>query len=640
MAARMRPQRDLRFVVVGFVLAAVLGRPGAPAAAPFPGTLTWELRADLVGGVSAAAGGVLNGTLYVSHGYRGAASNVLSTYDPAADAWSVGTAAPTARYAVAGAALDGTLYTLGGVPGPSAQVHVFDPAANAWSAAASLAVPRAGLAAAALDGLVYAVGGRRGSNPGQGIILDAVEAYDPALDAWALMAPLPLPVSDAPMVAFGGKLYVVAGARSAARTTNALQIYDPALDEWSFGAPIPGARAGAYAGVLCDRIIVFGGMDFELGGLPFTQIYDPADDTWENGPDMLVPSTLMAQGPTQTGDTIYGVGMHPFGPASVAVQALVATCDAVATATPVVTATPLRTSTPMPTATPPPTTTPTPTATAAAIPTETATATTTATVTATATATPLPTATATRTPVPTATETPMPPATKTALRTSTPLPTATRTAKPKRTATVLPTRTSTPRPTATATAKPGNRPPDCGGARARDRIVWPPTHALVPVAVVGVRDPDRDPVAIVVTRIEQDEPLDGRLDGRTCPDATGIGTATPRVRAERSLLRDGRVYHLRFTADDGRGGKCHGKVEVCVPGLFFSCRDQGRRFDSTGPCDWAGATRRQRTRGLSAHPERSLARDAAWMPRLLLRCTRGPHRAPRSPSGARRMPAP
>jgi hypothetical protein len=136
------------------------------------------------------------------------------------------------------------------------------------------------------------------------------------------------------------------------------------------------------------------------------------------------------------------------------------------------------------------------------------------------------------------------------------------------------------------TASPvANRAPECGGARADDPVIWPPNHQLVPVSIVGVRDRDRDPVSIVVTRIEQDEPLDARFDGRTCPDASGIGTATARVRAERSFLRDGRIYRVRSTADDGRGGKCSGTVQVCVPGLFFTCGDQGRRVDSTGPCD-------------------------------------------------------
>ncbi len=592
MAAHMRSQRAHRsctFLVA--LVVAVLGGPERTAAAPFPGTLAWELRADLPGGVSGAAGAVIDGTLLVSQGFRGSASNELSTYEPTLDQWSVGTAAPSSRFALAGTVLAGKLFTMGGLPGPSDEVNVFDPSAavDPWSTVASLSDARGGLAAVTIDGLIYAVGGRSGSNPGQGNIFDTVEVYDPGMDEWTLLTPLPRPVSDPAAVAFGGKLYVIGGALSAGRTTNALQIYDPASDEWSFGAPISGPRTGALAGVLCDRIVAFGGFDFELGGLPFTQIYDPADDTWSSGPDMLVPASVMAQGPVQSDDTIFAVGMHPFGPASIAVQALVATCDD-ATATP--------TPTPDATPTPEPSATPMPTATVTATPTVTATETPTPTPTETATAVP----TSTETPVPTTTRTAMPTATQTVvptvLPTSTPLPSVTRTATPIRTATpvrtatatatrtVTPTatRTSTPRPTATATPS-GNHAPDCSGARADDPVIWPPNHQLVPVSIVGIRDRDRDPLAIVVTRIEQDEPLDGRLDGHTCPDATGVGTATPRVRAERALLRDGRIYRLRFTADDRRGGRCTGTVEVCVPGLFFTCRDQGRHIDSTGPCD-------------------------------------------------------
>jgi hypothetical protein len=121
-------------------------------------------------------------------------------------------------------------------------------------------------------------------------------------------------------------------------------------------------------------------------------------------------------------------------------------------------------------------------------------------------------------------------------------------------------------------------------------VIRPANHQLVPVSIVGVTDPDGDPVSIVVTRITQDERLNGRGDGDTCPDATGVGTSMPSVRAERVRWRDGRVYHLGFTADDGRGGQCTGMVRVCVPGNgFFGfgslCLDEGPRVDSTGPCD-------------------------------------------------------
>jgi cysteine-rich repeat protein len=134
-----------------------------------------------------------------------------------------------------------------------------------------------------------------------------------------------------------------------------------------------------------------------------------------------------------------------------------------------------------------------------------------------------------------------------------------------------------------------NRPPVCDGATPSVALLWPPNHKFVEVGIDGVTDPDGDPVAVVVTAISQDEPLDDPGSGNTCPDAAGVGTGRARLRAERSGGGDGRVYHVSFRADDGRGGECTGTVEVCVrhdqrPG--GTCGDQGPRFTSTaGACD-------------------------------------------------------
>jgi hypothetical protein len=109
-----------------------------------------------------------------------------------------------------------------------------------------------------------------------------------------------------------------------------------------------------------------------------------------------------------------------------------------------------------------------------------------------------------------------------------------------------------------------NRPPDCGRAMADPPELWSPEHQFVPVDITGVIDPDGDPVTITVTAVMQDEPLNGRGDGNTCPDAT-IDHGTVQLRAERSGNGDGRVYKISFVASDGRGGTCDGTVAVCVP---------------------------------------------------------------------------
>ena len=117
-------------------------------------------------------------------------------------------------------------------------------------------------------------------------------------------------------------------------------------------------------------------------------------------------------------------------------------------------------------------------------------------------------------------------------------------------------------------------------------MLWPPNHQFEDVSIVGVMDSDGDPVAITITGITQDEPLNGGGQGNTCPDAIGVGTATASLRAEREGGGDGRVYHISFTADDGRGGRCTTTVTVCVPhdqGQGRVCVDQGPLVDSTGP---------------------------------------------------------
>jgi len=135
-----------------------------------------------------------------------------------------------------------------------------------------------------------------------------------------------------------------------------------------------------------------------------------------------------------------------------------------------------------------------------------------------------------------------------------------------------------------------NRPPNCSGAVLGPvSTLWPPNHVFIRLTVDGITDPDGDPVTVTVTRITQDEPLLGLGSGDQCPDAQGIGTSTPIVRAERDGLGDGRVYHVYYKATDGRGGQCMGVATACVPqnmGNASTCVDQApaREINSSGPC--------------------------------------------------------
>jgi hypothetical protein len=131
-----------------------------------------------------------------------------------------------------------------------------------------------------------------------------------------------------------------------------------------------------------------------------------------------------------------------------------------------------------------------------------------------------------------------------------------------------------------------NRDPVCDQAYPSIDTLWPPNHMFVPVEVLGVTDPDGDPITITIDSIWQDEPVDTFGDGTFAPDGQGIGTAIAEVRAERSgnpnVPGNGRVYHIGFTATDGLGGSCSGEVATGVPHDKKDIPvDDGALYDST-----------------------------------------------------------
>ena len=134
-----------------------------------------------------------------------------------------------------------------------------------------------------------------------------------------------------------------------------------------------------------------------------------------------------------------------------------------------------------------------------------------------------------------------------------------------------------------------NQPPDCSEAYTNLCCLWPPNHKFVDISIMGVTDPDGDPVTITITSITSDEPTatdKGSGGAKHAPDATGIGTDTASVRAERSGRGDGRVYVINFIAEDGRGGVCErGSVMVKVPhdqsDKACPATDSGQDYDAT-----------------------------------------------------------
>lgn len=132
-----------------------------------------------------------------------------------------------------------------------------------------------------------------------------------------------------------------------------------------------------------------------------------------------------------------------------------------------------------------------------------------------------------------------------------------------------------------------NAPPVCDDAMASSLVLWPPNHKFHDVNVLGVTDPDGDAFTITIDSIWQDEWTNGADDGNVCPDATGVGTDTASLAAERvggeyGFEGDGRYYWIFFTAEDDFGATCSNVVKVSVPhDKKTPAVDAGPLYDST-----------------------------------------------------------
>jgi hypothetical protein len=137
-------------------------------------------------------------------------------------------------------------------------------------------------AALGTDNMLYVAGGQTADSVPT--VYDQVSRYDYTTNTWSNVAPLPVPLGQASIGAWNGKIYVAGGFIGGTSVTNALRIYDIATNTWTSGANMPtspGVEAAAGA-VVNGKFYVMGGDDF-TNGLNSNFIYDIATNTWSTG---------------------------------------------------------------------------------------------------------------------------------------------------------------------------------------------------------------------------------------------------------------------------------------------------------------------------------------------------------------------
>ncbi len=226
-----------------------------------PATNSWDARAPLPIPVHHAAAVTVDDRLFVLGGYTGgriswAPLDTVWEWTEARGAWEKRTPMPTARGALAVAALGGRIHAIGGSAGDPLRAHeVYDVAANRWTAANAMPTARDHLAAVAFQDRVWAVGGRASF---MGEQYANVEVYDPATDSWRTGPPLPRGRGGLAAVALSDRVLVF-GGEAPFRIFNATEMYEAAGNRWIALEPMPTPRHGIGAVLVGGRVYVPGG---------------------------------------------------------------------------------------------------------------------------------------------------------------------------------------------------------------------------------------------------------------------------------------------------------------------------------------------------------------------------------------------
>lgn len=135
-------------------------------------------------------------------------------FDPASGKWETLRPIPGARNSAAGGVIDGALYIVGGrtmAEGNMARLDRYDPKSDRWEALRPLPYPAGGLGAVVLRGSLITFGGEELGVPGTAGVIAHVWRYDVARDAWEPLAPMRTPRHGLAGVAIGNRLYAIGG---------------------------------------------------------------------------------------------------------------------------------------------------------------------------------------------------------------------------------------------------------------------------------------------------------------------------------------------------------------------------------------------------------------------------------------------
>lgn len=203
----------------------------------------------------------------------------------AQNVWESKADMPTARKEITDAAtvLDGKIYVMGGTSAAGTITNVFemyDPTTNGWTTLAPypLSVWRASLIA--FDGKIYGMGGYEALNPFPFNPSNKAFVYDPGANSWSPISDMISPRGSSASVILNGNIHLVGGANTDALDSH--HSYDPDTNSWSSVSSLNQKRSGLTAVTINSKIYAVGGY-FLSGGvvsLSSAEVYDPGTNDW------------------------------------------------------------------------------------------------------------------------------------------------------------------------------------------------------------------------------------------------------------------------------------------------------------------------------------------------------------------------
>jgi len=229
-----------------------------------PVTNTWTTKANMPTARGELAAAAVNGKIYAI----GGATNIGLTganeaYNPTTNTWTAKANMLTPRDYLAAAAVNGKIYAIGGYEDlatagyESNANEVYDPAVNTWAVKKKMPTARIALAAAAVNGKIYAIGGWKDWfwDPH----LNQTEEYNPVTNTWSVKLNMHNARCDHAVAVVNGKIYAIGGEGLNSDFMTITEEYDPVTSTWTEKADLRTARTGLAAATVNGKIYAIGG---------------------------------------------------------------------------------------------------------------------------------------------------------------------------------------------------------------------------------------------------------------------------------------------------------------------------------------------------------------------------------------------